>query len=199
MKNIFDIKDKTLITKILNSAEYGVLALYDQKPYAVPINFVYFNNSVYFHGSPKGKKMRMIKENNNVSFNIVTDPIIIPSYFSSKDNLACPASTFFKSIIIDGTAEIITNRNEIAKIFSVMMENLQPEGKYKSLESSEYNKQFSAVTVVKINIESLSVKFKFGQNLNNERFNMVVEHLEKRGGENDMLTVTTMKQLWNKK
>jgi len=194
MNNTFKIKDNNLITEMLTSAEYGVLALCGTKPYAVTVNFVYLDDAIFFHGSPKGKKMRMIKDNNNVSFSVVSDPIIIPSYFSSIENLACPASTFFKSIIIDGTAGIITERNEVAKIFSGMMKNLQPQGKYKSFESKEYDKQFSAVSVIKIDIEKLSAKFKFGQSLNSERFQMVIDHLEKRGKKTDLLTIKSMKQ-----
>lgn len=41
MKQNFEITDKELITEMLNTAEYGVLALCGEKPYAVPVNFVY--------------------------------------------------------------------------------------------------------------------------------------------------------------
>jgi uncharacterized protein len=198
MKKVFEITDKKLITEMLNTAEYGVLALCGEKPYAVPVNFVYLDGSVYFHGSPKGKKMSILEENNRVSFNVTTDATIIPSYFSSTENIACPASTFFKSIIIDGETEIISNRKELARVFLALMEKLQPEGKYKSFESSEYNKQFAALSVVKINTHRISARFKFGQNLNKERFKMVVDHLENRGRKIDLLTADTMKQFYSK-
>ncbi len=142
--------------------------------------------------------MDIIKENNNVSFSVISDSIIIPSYFSSTENLACPVSAFFKSIIIDGTAEIISTHKELVKIFSAMMEKLQPEGQYKSFESREYDKQLSAVSVVKINVKEMSAKFKFGQNLNSERFKMVIDHLDKRGRETDILTIKAMKQFYKK-
>jgi len=198
MKKIFEINDNELITEMLNIAEYGVLALCGEKPYAVPVNFVYLDGSVYFHGSPKGKKMNLLKENNSVSFNVTTDAIIIPSYFSSAEDLACPASAFFKSVIIDGEAEIIYNREELAAIFSAMMKKLQPEGKYEPFESNKYDKQFTAVSVVKINTHRISAKFKFGQNLNQERFQMVVDNLENRGRDIDLLTAKTMKQFYCK-
>jgi len=194
-KRKLEITDETLITEMLNAAEYGVLALCDEKPYAVPVNFVYFDQSIYFHSSPKGKKMRMLKANNNVSFNVTTDSIIIPSYFSSKEDLACPASAFFKSVIIDGEAEVVSAREEIVQVFSALMKKLQPEGRYKSFSSSEYDKSFAALSLVKIKVHELSAKFKFGQNLNQERFQMVIEHLEQRGEKMDLLTANAMKQL----
>lgn len=198
MKKIFEITDEQLITEMLNSAEYGVLALCDTKPYAVPVNFAYLDSCIYFHGSPKGRKMDILKENNRVSFNVTSDATIIPSYFSSTENMACPASSFFKSIIIDGEAEIIESREELAKVFAALMKKLQPEGKYKAFDSPEYDKQFAALSVVKITIENLSAKFKLGQNVNQQRFQMIVGHLEKRGRPIDLLTANAMKQFYNK-
>ncbi len=193
-KKQFKITDKKLINEVLNRAEYGVLALYDEKPYAVPVNFVHLGGAVYFHGSPRGKKMRMLRANNSVSFNVVADSVLIPSYFSSTENLACPASAFYKSIIIDGETEVVGSREELAKVFSAMMEKLQPEGRYKSFESCEYDDSFSEVSVVKIRVHQISAKFNFGQYLNQERFQMVIEHLEKRGEQIDLLTANTMRQ-----
>ncbi len=198
MKKAFTITDKILITETLNTAEYGVLALGGDKPYAIPVNFVYVDDSVYFHSSPKGKKMGLIRSNNHVSFNVTVEATVIPSYFSKADGIACPASAFFKSIIIDGEAEIIDSRKELEKVFTAMMEKLQPEGKYKSFDSSEYDKRFSVLSLVRIHVQEISAKFKFGQNLNQHRFRMIIKHLEKRGREIDLLTVSAMKQFYGK-
>jgi len=199
VKKVFEILDKDLIAAILNTAEYGVLALCGEKPYAVPVNFVYVDDAVYFHGSPKGKKMSLLKENSNVSFNVTLDAAIIPSNFSSTEELACPATSFFKSVIIDGRAEIVACRGELAKAFSAMMSKLQPEGKYTSFDSGDYDRQFAALSMVRINTEAMSAKFKFGQNLNERRFQMVIDHLEKRGRDIDLLTADSMKQFRSSK
>ena len=194
MQAAFNITDKELIVEVLNSAEYGVLALCDTKPYAVPVNFVYLDSSIYFHGSPKGKKMQILAQNKAVSFNVMVEANIIPSYFSSDSGLACPASSFFKSVIIDGTAEIIDQSAEKRKAFTAMMEKLQPEGKYKPLEDSEYDKQLAVVAIVKILVQEMTAKFKFGQSLTNERLQKVVRHLEQRGNAEDLLTIKAIKQ-----
>ncbi len=194
LQTAFNITDKELIVEVLNSAEYGVLALYGTKPYAVPVNFVYLDNSIYFHGSPKGKKMQILAQNKAVSFNVTVEANIIPSYFSSDSGLACPASSFFKSVIIDGTAEIIDQFEEKRKAFTAMMEKLQSEGKYKPLEDSEYDKQLAVVAIVKILVQEITAKFKFGQSLTNERLQKVVRHLEQRGNAEDLLTIKAIKQ-----
>lgn len=180
---------------MLHEATYGVLALGGEQPYAVPVNFVWLDGAVYFHSSPKGKKMRMLRENPKVCFSVVQNEVIIPSYFSSQEGLACPASAFFRSVIIDGSATIIESRDEIAAGFTAMMQKLQPEGDYTPFDSDIYDKHFAALKVVRIDVASLSAKFKFGQNLNAERFDMVIQHLESRGREIDLLTAATMRRL----
>ena len=138
--------------------------------------------------------MRILAQNKDVSFNVIVEDNIIPLYFSSDSDLACPATTFFKSVIIDGVAEVVSGREEKAKAFVAMMEKLQPEGKYKPFESSEYDKQLSVVAVVKIIVQEMTAKFKFGQNLSRVRFQKVIDHLEQRNDTKDLLTISAIKQ-----
>jgi nitroimidazol reductase NimA-like FMN-containing flavoprotein (pyridoxamine 5'-phosphate oxidase superfamily) len=39
-------------------------------PYSVPVNFVYLDNAIYFHGTPKSKKMDILAVNNQVTQNL---------------------------------------------------------------------------------------------------------------------------------
>ncbi len=194
MKQIFEIKDKKIIDHIMSKTEYGTLALCcNDIPYSVPVNFVHEENTIYFHGSHSGRKMKTIKENQNISFSIVQNFSIIASYFSSTENLACPATQFFKSISIDGKVSIIENKNEKIKALTLLMRKLQPEGKYEPLSNDTYKKMIDATVVLKIDIQELRAKFKFGQHLNEERFNMIITHLEKRGSDIDIETIEMMK------
>lgn len=195
MRRVFAITDKNLIANVLDEAEYGVLALSkDNMPYAVPVNFVYHAEAIYFHGSPKGKKMKILANNNQVSFNVVTEPVVIPSYFSSTAGLACPATVFFKSVIINGKAHIAQSKDEKYQMFKSMMQKLQAEGNYEAFAGEVYDKELTGIAVVKVHIEQMSAKFKFGQNLNQERFDLVIEHLTKRGTPIDLLTVQQMRK-----
>jgi len=64
-------------------------------PYSVPVNFVRIDDEIYFHGAKKNRKMEMIAQNPKVSFSVVENYLLILSYFSSTDALACPATQFF--------------------------------------------------------------------------------------------------------
>jgi len=196
MKKIFEIKEQESINKILEKAEYGTLALSDNgKPYSIPVNFVLLDNSIYFHGSHKGRKMEILAKNSQVSFSVVKNYSLIQSYFSSNDGSACPATQFFKSVVIDGRAIIIDKQEEKVKVLEALMKKHQPEGKYIPLSDESYEKALKATAVVKIEIDELKCKFKFGQHVTQERFDMIVKHLEERGEEIDLETVLIMKEM----
>ncbi|MCB4762133.1 MAG: pyridoxamine 5'-phosphate oxidase family protein, partial [Sulfurovum sp.] len=189
MKKVFKIEDKNIINSVFDKAEYGTLALsYNDEPYAVAVNFVRIGESIYFHGALNNKKMKILAKNPKVSFSVVESYSIIDSYFSSHDGLACPATHFFKSVSIDGVAEVIENQEEKALMFEAMMKKLQPSGGYKSFSDEAYNKALKTTAVVKIVPSTISCKFKFGQHLDTERFEMIVKHLQERGSEVDLAT-----------
>ena len=190
----FEIKDKVLIYNVLDKAEYGTLALcMDNKPYAVPVNFVRIGDDIYFHGALKNKKMKMLAQNPAVSFSVVENYALIDSDFSSVDGLACPATQFFKSVSIEGVVEVLESREVKVKVFEALMQKFQPKGGYKPFSDSDYDAAIKATAVVKIAVETLSCKFKFGQHLNEERFEMIVSHLLRRGTQIDRETVKIMK------
>ena len=194
MNPIFEIKDKAVINDLLDRAEYGTLALcVDDLPYAVPVNFVRIDSDIYFHGALSNKKMKMLAKNPKVSFSVVENYALIDSDFSSTDGLACPATQFFKSVSIDGFASVVESRDDKAKVFTALMQKLQAKGGYKPFSDSDYDSAIKSTAVVKIEVTHMSCKFKFGQHLSEERFEMILSHLEQRGTELDKRTIEVMK------
>lgn len=61
MKPQFEITDKILIDDILQTVSYGTLALCkNDMSYSVPVNFIFVDEVVYFHGGKDGKKASMV-------------------------------------------------------------------------------------------------------------------------------------------
>lgn len=196
MKQVFEITDKETINSLLASASYGTLAICaDDKPYSLPINFVQIGEDIYFHGAKSGRKMEILKANCAASFSVVESHALIQSYFSSSDELACPATHFFKSIMIDGEIAFVESHDEKVQALTALMQKLQPEGKYKPLSQETYTKSINAATIYKLIPEVTRAKYKFGQHLSEERFEMILSHLEKRGSDMDAETAIMMKTL----
>jgi len=198
MKQVFEIKDKNIIDQMMSKAEYGTLALCEgDTPYSIPVNFVHDGENVYFHGSQKGRKMKLLRSNPKVSFSIVENFSLIASYFSSDEGLACPATQFFKSIVIDGTVTIVEEKEEKIHALTLLMQKLQPEGQYKPFTNEAYEKMINATAVLKITAAQLKAKFKFGQHLDKNRFDKIISHLEARNSELDIATIEMMKEQAN--
>ncbi len=85
------------IIELLKSGEEGFLATIgkDNYPYAVPLNYAYHDNGIYFHCATSGHKIDNINHNSKVSFCVVKDTQMVPEDFNTK----------FKSAVLFGTAQ----------------------------------------------------------------------------------------------
>jgi nitroimidazol reductase NimA-like FMN-containing flavoprotein (pyridoxamine 5'-phosphate oxidase superfamily) len=144
-------KDRELkndeIIEILKNNDYGILSTVGENgyPYGVPISYIYFKDSIYFHCAVEGHKLDNIKNNDKVSFCIVGKTCILPDKFSTK----------YESVIIFGKAnEVFDNEKN-----TVLLEVLN---KY-SPDYIEKGKVYIAnagvkTKVIKISIEHISGK-----------------------------------------
>lgn len=191
----FKVDDKNSIDEILSSCEYGTLSLIDDnKPYSVALNFVYYKNSIYFHGSNEGKKIDIIRKNNLASFLVVKPYSTIPSYFF--DTLAaCPATQFFASVFAQGALYFVDDCDKKADILNALMQKLQKDGGYEKIayDKAMYKKMLDNVAVIEFKIEDLSCKIKVGQNLNSTKREKVLQKLEARDENIDKQTIEKMK------
>lgn len=178
----------------LQEMSFGVLGLQNEEyPYLVPINFAYRNGNVYVHGSKIGHKMEALGENPRVSFNVAKEYAIIPSYYSDPV-FACPATAYFKSVLIRGTAALVEDVEEKAEALSALMEKLQPEGGYDPIDPdiAAYASRVRGVAVVRITPDHLTAKFKFGQNLPEAKNEHIRAELLDRGRPADAETAALM-------
>ena len=68
------ITDASEIEDILRKASVCRLALCDEgRPYIVPLCFGYKDNVLYFHSASAGKKLDILRKNNNVCFEVDID------------------------------------------------------------------------------------------------------------------------------
>lgn len=193
----FEVNDPKSIEELFASCEYGTLSLMDEyEPYGVPLNFVWYEKSICFHGSREGRKMEVIAKNPKASFSVVKPLSLIPSYFSNTRS-ASPATQFFISAHVSGTIEIVANAEMKCLMLTALMQKLQPEGGYDAIEATNpiYTKMIEQTGLLRLNPESISLKFKAGQNLTEERKTLLIQKLIDRGSPLDRLTVETIQHM----
>lgn len=134
---------------ILQNGTTGTLAVLGDEdyPYAVPINYFYENNKIYFHGAKAGHKIDAIKKHNKVSFCVIAQDDIV----SEK------LTTYFKSVIAFGTARMIEDdtekRSAIEKLTAKFAPD-QPEQK----RTEEIKKDFAILGMIEMTIEHMTGK-----------------------------------------
>lgn len=191
----FDVKDENSINEILQTCEYGTLSLISEgKPYVVALNFVFFENSIFFHGAKEGKKIEAINSNPNAAFLVVKPYSFIPSYFSDT-MAACPATQFFASVLIEGKLKFIEDGDKKAEVLNALMKKFQKEDSFEEIayDKAMYTKMLDKTTIIELKIETQSCKIKVGQNLNEERKNKVMEKLKNRNLQIDEETIKQIK------
>ena len=114
------------VENILKTSPNGTLALYGENgyPYSVPVNFVYSNGKIYFHGAAEGYKLDCMKKDPHVSFSVIGKDDI------AKENF----TTLFSSVIAFGTVRVIDTMEEKIPVLEGMV------GKY-SAEFMESGKE----------------------------------------------------------
>ena len=106
------------INQIMESCKTGILACLgdDGYPYAVPLNYVYYKDKVYFHCAKSGHKVDAIISNSKVSFTVVAqDQIVSEAY-----------TTHFSSVIGFGRARFVEG-DEWVEGFKALVEKYSGE------------------------------------------------------------------------
>jgi len=159
-----EIKSKEKVIEFLSSQETGRIASIDDNgfPQIIPMNFVFINDAVYMHSHIRGEKLDNIKRNQKVGFEVDKSLEYLPSYFSDPTD-ASLADTLYISVVIKGNASIVSDKEEKTNVLNGLMEKYQPEGGYEPI--SPDMDVLKGVEVIKIVPESLTGKYKIGQNM----------------------------------
>jgi nitroimidazol reductase NimA-like FMN-containing flavoprotein (pyridoxamine 5'-phosphate oxidase superfamily) len=193
----YEMAERDEMERLLATSSHGFMGVMtpDGWPSVVPLNFVFVDGRVYFHGANEGEKMEGLSRDGRVTFTVAEGFAIVPSYFRDP-RLACPATQYYKCVMIRGRARVVSDVDEKARALQAMMEKLQPEGGHEQIAASSalYRKSLKTTAVVAIEVERMTGKFKFGQNLPKNTREQVAERLEARGCPIDHTTADAMRR-----
>lgn len=144
---------KMQMEEILNKAQVAVLATLneDGSPYATPVHFVYERGKVFIHGLPAGQKVDNIKRNGTVSFNAYR----MEGLLLDEGEKPCDTNTKYKSVIIQGNAELITDIDKKREILGLIIRKYTPHLFNKPVPDNMVN----GTCVISIAIKEMTGKF----------------------------------------
>jgi nitroimidazol reductase NimA-like FMN-containing flavoprotein (pyridoxamine 5'-phosphate oxidase superfamily) len=114
-------------------------------PYTVPINYVYSDNKIYFHGAKAGHKFEAIQKNNKVTLSIV----------DKDDIVKAELTTYFRSVSIFGLAKILDTDEEIFRAAEVLGLKYNEN---KEAVDKEIEREWRALCCIEISIEHMTGK-----------------------------------------
>lgn len=120
------------INNILDCGTTGVLALHgdDGYPYAVPLNYLFDRNKIYFHCACTGHKLDAIKKESKASFCVIGHDQVVPEEYTS----------YFRSVIVFGSIRILDDDEEKYRVIDRFAEKYVPddlkENRRKAIEKS---------------------------------------------------------------
>lgn len=113
--------DTGKIQHFLEQARTGFLGLSSEDvPYVIPLNFVWLNNAIYFHGAEEGRKVTYIEHNPRACFTVSEN------YGTLTSPIPAATDTAYMSVIIEGSLLRVTDINEATEAMQVMLDKYVP-------------------------------------------------------------------------
>jgi len=137
---IREVLDMNKIDAFLKHARIGHLGMVDgQQPYVVPLNFVWSNGNIYFHGAGGGRRNKVVHENSEVCFTVCEE------YGTITNPVPAKTDTAYMSVMIFGEAKPVVNLDEATYMLQEMIDKYVPGYYTRPLSKQHVEKYQSAV------------------------------------------------------
>ncbi|WP_312117501.1 pyridoxamine 5'-phosphate oxidase family protein [Brevibacillus reuszeri] len=135
-----EVLDKRKIEAFLQQARVGHLGMVDgQLPYVVPLNFVWTNGKLYFHGATGGRRNQVMSANSEVCFTVCEE------YGTITDPVPAKTDTAYMSVMVFGKAEPVSDLDEATHMLQEMIHKYVPGYYNRPLPQQHVDKYRSAV------------------------------------------------------
>jgi nitroimidazol reductase NimA-like FMN-containing flavoprotein (pyridoxamine 5'-phosphate oxidase superfamily) len=142
-----EIKEKAEIEAIIAQASVCRLAMVDEdRPYIVPLCFGYREGALYFHSAGTGKKLDLLKKNNNVCFEFDVGTDVRPA------GLACEWGMRYKSVIGFGTAMFVEDPRAKQEALDIIV------AQYAGLSTGFRESALRKTVIVRVEIQRMTGK-----------------------------------------
>ncbi|WP_124728128.1 pyridoxamine 5'-phosphate oxidase family protein [Staphylospora marina] len=116
-----EVTDPARIGEFLRTAHVGALGLSDEEgTYVVPLNFVWHNGRIYFHGSDEGRKADAIKRGGTVCFSVFEEIAV------TCDPVPALTGAAYFSVMVFGHCVPVENLDEKTEALQAMLDKYVP-------------------------------------------------------------------------
>ncbi len=175
-----EVTDPAGIREILNRCRVGRLATtgHDGYPYITPVNYVFFNGSIYFHCAHQGEKLDNIRRDDRVCFE-VDIPLAYFDLAFDPTRPPCLVHQFYHCVIIRGRAEVVPDGGEKVAALNALMAAHEQRPGFDLIKDD--TPAVSLCTVVAVRPGTISCKSDLAQKKSDEERRRIAAYLKGRG------------------
>ncbi len=151
--------DQEKIAHFLTEKRVGTLSMSTTagSPYALPVNYVYWQGKIYIHGMGSGKKNLVLAANPAVCFTVFEE------FGTVADPVPAKCDTAYLSVVVFGKAVLVNDVEEKTQVLTQFLEKFMPQFFKTPLSAQfvdKYRSSFddNAVAVYAIEPEELTAK-----------------------------------------
>lgn len=141
------------IHQLLECSQIGSLVTlnFDGTPYVTPMHFVYYQNAIFAHGLPKGKKIDNISNDARIGFCVYE----MEKLLLDSDGNPCDTNTKYESVIVSGIAKLVDNIEEKNSVLKEIVKKYTPHLAGKELPIN----MVKGTAVIQIDITEMTGKY----------------------------------------
>lgn len=155
-------------------------------PVVVPTQFVLDADEVVLHLARPNPIWEAIAEHPTVVLSVAGDWAYVPSEWKAvgdEDPRRGIPTTYYAAVQITGEAVVVDDPDEIAEVLRRQLGDLQPE--MDAVDPVEHGARLRAIRGLRIAVDDVRAKFKYGANVDDAHRRAVHERLLARGGPGD--------------
>lgn len=123
----------------------------DGTPYSTPVHFIYYQDAIFIHGLPKGKKLENISRDCRVGVTVYEmDKLLL-----DPSGRPCETNTKYESVIISGSATLVNTLELKSTVLRKIVEKYTPHLVGAEIPSNMTN----GTAVIQIEITSITGKY----------------------------------------
>jgi transcriptional regulator len=157
-------------------------------PVVVPTQFVLDGDEAILHLVGKNPILEAIEEQPRVLMSVAGDWAFIPSSWKAideEDPLLGIPTTYYAAVQLEGRATTVSDPGAVAAVLRRQLAALQP-GLEVADPLTAHEAQLHTIRAIRIVIEEVRAKFKYGGNVDIEHREAIIAGLERRGRPGDL-------------
>ncbi|MGZ4688157.1 MAG: FMN-binding negative transcriptional regulator [Acidimicrobiia bacterium] len=165
-------------------------------PVVVPTQFVLADTEILFHLVATNPIFDALAENERAMLSIAGDWAFIPGSWKAigdEDPRRGIPTTYYAAVQVTGTCEIETKPDDVASVLATQLAALDPDGEY--VDPREHGARLRAIRGIRLSIEDVRAKYKYGGNVDQPHRDAVAELLAARDGPGDRAALEHLRRV----